>query len=66
MNTQEGNPATITAAIQEEYLDLGRRYPGYTLEFKGEEQDTAESFEGLQASLLVAVLMIYLILGTLF
>ncbi|MCZ6597294.1 MAG: efflux RND transporter permease subunit [Planctomycetota bacterium] len=66
VNKQEGNTATITATIQEEYRDLGRRYPGYTLEFKGEQQDMTESFEGLKASLLVAVLMIYLILGTLF
>ena len=66
VNKEEGNAAAITEAIQAAYADLGERHPGYSLEFKGEHQDTSESFEGLQISLLLALFLIYMILGGLF
>ena len=66
VNKQEGNTAEITANLLERYADLGTRYPGYSLEFKGEHEDAQESFGGLQIALLFALFPIYMILGSLF
>jgi len=66
VNKREGNTAEITAALQQDYADIGDRYPGYTLEFKGEHEDAMESFAGLRIALLFAIFPIYLILGSLF
>jgi multidrug efflux pump subunit AcrB len=66
VNATEGNSTEITSAIMEKYAEPGALPPGYSVEFKGEQQDTAESFAGLKLSLLIALFMIYMILGTLF
>jgi multidrug efflux pump subunit AcrB len=66
VNKAEGNAREITAKILADWADLPRERPGYSLEFKGEHQDNAESMAGLTRSLLVAVLVIYLILATFF
>ncbi|MEM7306952.1 MAG: efflux RND transporter permease subunit [Planctomycetota bacterium] len=66
VNKTEGNTAAITAVINEEFGDVGDRFPGYSVEFKGEAEESAESMEGLVSALILAVLLIYMILGTLF
>ncbi len=66
VNKREGNAALITAAVEERYADIGQRYPGTSIEFQGEAEDAAESFEGLMASLVLALFLIYMILGSLF
>ena len=66
VNKREGNAADITAAIQAEYGGPGALPPGYSIEFKGEQQDADESFAGLQVALFMAVFMMYMILGSLF
>jgi len=48
------------------FSDLTERYPGYHLEFGGEAEETQESLESLSQAFLVAFLVIYAILGTIF
>lgn len=52
--------------MQAHFKDLDTRYPGYKLEFKGERQRLESSLMDLEKSFLVAVMIIYLILGALF
>jgi multidrug efflux pump subunit AcrB len=66
VNKQEGNTGEITARLMARYADLGDRYPGYSLEFKGEHEDAQESFQGIKIALLFALFPIYMILGSLF
>jgi multidrug efflux pump subunit AcrB len=66
VNKQEGNTADITRALSARYRDLGARHPGYGLEFRGEHEDTVESFAGLGTAMLLAVFLVYMILGSLF
>ena len=66
INKEEGNAAAVADVLRDEFADLGRRYPGYDLVFKGDDQETRESFEGLLQSLVVALAVIYFILGALF
>ena len=66
VNKAEGNAAEITAVLLAEYADLGDRYPGYSVAFKGEHEDAEESFAGLRLALLFALFPIYVILGSLF
>ena len=48
------------------FADVGERYPGYHLEFGGEAQDTAESLQSLFRAFIVALLIMYTILGAIF
>jgi len=66
VNTAEGNAGDITAAIMSKYDRPGALPPGYSVALKGDQQETAESFEGLELSLLLALFLIYMILGSLF
>lgn len=66
VNKAEGNTGRITAAIERRYSDLALRYPGISMEFQGEAEDAAESFAGLRVSLVLALFLIYMILGSLF
>jgi multidrug efflux pump subunit AcrB len=66
VNKAEGNAATIVAAIQERHRDLSQRFPGYELEFQGEQRETERSFGGLKSAFALSLLLIYMILGSLF
>ncbi len=48
------------------FADVGEQYPGYHLEFGGEAQDTAESLQSLFRAFIVALLIMYTILGAIF
>ena len=61
--TSAGN---VTAAIALAFEDLGQRHPGYELVFEGDEKETNEAVAGLISAGLVALMIMYLILGTLF
>ena len=56
----------VTAALSERFADLGERWPGYSMDFRGDHEETRESLAGLASALVFAVLAIYLILGALF
>jgi len=48
------------------FADLSLRYPGYSLRLGGEHEEQQESIQSLIRAFLVAILLIYLILGNLF
>ena len=61
---EQGTTSTqVNEYLRREFDDLHRRYPGYRLEFGGEYEETQKSFASLFVSFLVAVLLIYVILG---
>ena len=66
VNKAEGNASDITAAIEAKYAQPGALPPGYSIEFKGEAEDTNDSFAGIQLALIISLFLIYLILGSLF
>lgn len=66
----EGEGATTSQAVNlaaiEAFSDIPERYPGYTLTFGGEYQDTGDSLADLQRSFIITIILIYVILGSLF
>jgi multidrug efflux pump subunit AcrB len=64
-DVEEGTTSTeVNGLLRRDMADVSRRYPGYEIEFGGEYEETQESFVSLFMSFLVAILLIYLILGT--
>jgi multidrug efflux pump subunit AcrB len=66
VDEEEGNALDITNQVRRHFEDIETHYPGYRLEFKGKRQEFEQSTRDLARSFLVAVLVIYLILGALF
>jgi len=60
----ETTSTEVNRRLAAEFGDLPIRYPGYRLDFGGEYQETQESFTSLLLAFAVAILLIYLILGT--
>lgn len=52
--------------VMENFADIPDRYPGYSLDFGGEFQDTQESLASMMKAFVIAMLAIYVILGGLF
>ncbi|MBN2565426.1 MAG: efflux RND transporter permease subunit, partial [Candidatus Eisenbacteria bacterium] len=64
-DVEEGTTSTeVNSYLQREFADVSGMYPGYSLDFGGEYQETQESFASLLVAFGVAILLIYLILGT--
>ncbi len=61
INSHEANQI-----IKDRYRTFSMRFPGYSLDYGGEAQKTAESFGSLIEAFGVALLLIYLILGAQF
>jgi len=53
-------------AIQEKYSDISARFPGYSLEFGGEAAHQKKAFGNLAQEFLIALILIYMILGSQF
>jgi HAE1 family hydrophobic/amphiphilic exporter-1 len=66
VNKSEGNAADITAVMVERWNSMAGEYPGYSLDLKGDAAETREALEGLTLASGIAMVLIYLILGTLF
>jgi len=66
VDEKEGNALEITNKARKAFANLQAHYPGYKLEFKGKRQEFEQSMQDLIKSFVVAVLLIYLILGALF
>jgi HAE1 family hydrophobic/amphiphilic exporter-1 len=58
--------AQITAWVRDQYSELRPLYPGATIVFGGEFEETQRSFDSLSKAFGLAVLLIYLILATQF
>ena len=56
----------VTRAVSLAFADIGERYPGYSVTYKGDQKDTNESLAGLRVAALIALAVIFLILGSLF
>jgi HAE1 family hydrophobic/amphiphilic exporter-1 len=64
-DVEEGTTSTeVNGFLRGEFADVSSTYPGYSLDFGGEYQETQESFASLLMAFAVAILLIYLILGT--
>jgi multidrug efflux pump subunit AcrB len=62
---EQGTTSTeVNRFLMQEFSDIPQRFPGYRLDFGGEFQETQESFMSLLMAFGVAILLIYLILGT--
>lgn len=66
VNRIDVNSDEANSIIKEKYADFSTRFPGYNLDFGGEAQEQAESFSSLMQAFIVALILIYLILGTQF
>jgi multidrug efflux pump subunit AcrB len=66
VNKEEGNAAKIVVELGRRHRDLGTRFPGYELEFQGDQRETERSFGGLKSAFALSLLLIYMILGSLF
>ncbi len=56
----------VNEQLAAQFADHTSRWPGYSLDFGGEYQETNESLRDLQRQFLLAILLIYLILGATF
>ena len=52
--------------LRKKFKNLSLDYPGYSLHFAGENKETIQSLQSLFRAFIIAVLLIYLILATLF
>ena len=50
----------------EKFKDISSKYPGYTLKFGGEHEETVESMQSLVQAFLIAMFLIFVILATQF
>jgi multidrug efflux pump subunit AcrB len=56
----------INRLLKDRYKDLIKRNPGYSMKFSGEYEETQEQMVALAKAFGVAILLIYVILGSLF
>ncbi|MES9827114.1 MAG: efflux RND transporter permease subunit [Candidatus Thiodiazotropha sp.] len=66
---REGAPTStpaIVSLVRDRYETIRDRYPGATVTFGGEHEDTQRSFESLAYAFIIAVLVMYVILATQF
>ena len=56
----------INRLLRDRYKDLSQTYPGYVMRFSGEYEETQEQLTALAKAFGVAILLIYVILGSLF
>lgn len=66
VDSTQGNALTITEKVRKEFANLSQQYPGYRLEIAGERKEAEESILSLIKAFVVALLLIYFILGSLF
>ncbi|MGD8743554.1 MAG: efflux RND transporter permease subunit [Granulosicoccaceae bacterium] len=59
-------PLQAANLVREQFADLSQRLAGYELVFLGEKKEAADSFKDMYAALVIALVIIYFILVTLF
>ena len=63
---EEVSLGAVSKEIDEKSKNIPRAYPQYTIQYSGENKDTDESLGTLQRSFMVALLIIFMILASLF
>jgi multidrug efflux pump subunit AcrB len=58
--------AKANSLVENEFKDITDKYPGYSLRFGGEQEETTRSIRSLLMAFWIALLMIFLILATQF
>ncbi|RKY87176.1 hypothetical protein DRQ09_04865 [candidate division KSB1 bacterium] len=53
----------VNNKLVEEFKDIGKRYPGYRLDFRGEFEEFKKSFSSLGRLFIIGVILIFMILG---
>jgi len=66
VDAQQANVFQVTEQLKQRFSDVGDRFPGYRVNVKGERQEFEESVASLPQISLIALLLIYFILGSLF
>jgi multidrug efflux pump subunit AcrB len=60
------NAGEVNGKISDTFSDVGLRYPGYSIKFRGEQEETNKSMVSLAKATLLAVFGIYAILAIIF
>ncbi len=60
------SPVAVTRALQQEFAEIGKEFPGYRLDFRGEFKEFEEAFNNVIRLFLVGVILMYLILAAQF
>jgi len=66
VDTRKTTVFQVTERLKKKFRDVGSRFPGYRVIIKGERQELEESLAALPQVSLLALLLIYFILGSLF
>lgn len=66
VDIREANAFQVAQRLKREFADVGSQFPGYRVVVKGERQEAEESLAALPQISLIAFMLIYFILGSLF
>lgn len=66
VDTRKANAFQVTQQLKKKFADVGSQFPGYRVVIKGERQEAEESLAALPKVSLIAFMLIYFILGSLF
>ncbi len=66
VDSREANAFQVAQRLKRKFADVGRQVPGYRVVVKGERQEAEASLAALPKVSLIALMLIYFILGSLF
>ncbi len=66
VDSREANAFQVAQRLKRKFADVGRQVPGYRVVVKGERQEAEASLAALPQVSLIALMLIYFILGSLF
>lgn len=66
VDPREANAFQVAQRLKTQFADIGHRFPGHRVIIKGERQEAEASLAALPQVSLIALLMIYFLLGSLF
>lgn len=66
VNENKTTSAEVNAQLKDKFAGIESKYPGYTVAYGGENEDTEESMASLGRAFIIAAFIIFLILSSLF
>ena len=66
IDTNKTTSIKVNSLLEKKFKSISQRYPGYSVKYGGEQQETIDSLKSLLKSFLFAFLFIYLILASFF